>query len=76
VAVGVAGVVAVGVPVGVAKNLKNARSNPWVLALLVLSLGTLVFLSFGGLAWLQTGAWPAPVWSFGATAFVGPYLLG
>jgi hypothetical protein len=35
-----------------------------VLIWLILSWLTLVFISFGGLTWLQTGTWPIPIWPF------------
>ena len=66
----VAGVVAGSVALGVAfvgasvvkQNIEKARPTYWALALLALSMAALVFLSLGGLAWLQTGLYfPSPL---------------
>ena len=70
VALVMAFVVILGVPLRVTrvikKNTDNTRSIRWALVLFVLSLGALAFLSLGGLTWLQSGSWPAPVWPFDA----------
>jgi tetratricopeptide (TPR) repeat protein len=38
---------------------------PLGVILLIVSWLALIFITLGGLAWLQTGIWPQPVWPFG-----------
>ncbi len=59
----VTGSVAATVANSVSKSIKGGKSSRLAFVLLALSGLVLAFFSSGGLVWLQTGTWPAPVWS-------------
>ncbi len=60
----VALIVAMGLTAVVSERVRENVPSLWALALLLLSYLALFFLSAGGVIWLETGAWPAPVWPF------------